>query len=106
MKENRDGTLTINNTQTLTSRSSTGWTYKDKEICEPPPDLDACAGYINSIMVNGKKYKLQCEIVEVHPLTCTKCGAPLELHNGHGTCKYCGTSYSAVMNIVEDKEEK
>lgn len=104
MKENREGTLTINNTQTVTSTSSTSNWWKKQEVCEPPSDLDTCSGYINSIMVNGKKYKLQCEIVEVHPLTCTKCGAPLELHNGHGTCKYCGTSYSAIMGVVEDKK--
>ena len=52
--------------------------------------------------IDGVTYKLRCEIVEVHPLTCTKCGSPLELHNGHGKCEYCGTSYSAIMSIVED----
>ena len=77
--------------------------YKRAEFCEPPEDLDRTNGYISCIMVGGKKYKLRCEIVEVHPLTCTKCGSPLELHNGHGKCEYCGTSYSAIMSIVEDK---
>ena len=59
--------------------------------------------FISAVIINGKKYKLRCEIIEVHPLTCTKCGSPLELHNGHGKCEYCGTSYSAIMSIVEDK---
>lgn len=74
-----------------------------RPICEPPDDFDSDQHYISAMRINGITYKLRCEIVEVHPLTCTKCGSPLEMHNGHGKCEYCGTSYSAVMNIVEDK---
>lgn len=71
-------------------------------ICEAPSDFNSDQRYISKICINGTTYKLRCEIVEVHPLTCTKCGSSLELHNGHGRCEYCGTSYSAVMSIVED----
>lgn len=34
-------------------------------------------GYISKIQLpNGKIYKLKCEIVEIHPMTCIKCGGP------------------------------
>lgn len=59
-------------------------------------------GYISKICIGGKIYKLKCEIVEVHPLICTRCGASLELHNGHGQCPACGTNFSAVMSIKEE----
>ena len=59
-------------------------------------------GYISSIVVNGKRYKLRCEIVEVHAMTCTKCGSPLKLHYGSGTCDYCGTSFSTKFEVVEN----
>lgn len=37
-------------------------------------------GYISKIQLpNGKIYKLKCEIVEIHPMTCIKCGGPVEL---------------------------
>jgi len=71
-------------------------------MCEAPDDFDSDQHYISKIRIGGITYQLRCEIVEVHPLTCTKCGSPLELHNGHGRCEYCGTSYSAIMSIVED----
>ena len=77
--------------------------YKTQDFCEAPNDLNDEVDFISAVIINGKKYKLRCEIVEVHPLTCTRCGSPLELHNGHGKCEYCGTSYSAIMSIVEDK---
>lgn len=77
-------------------------TMAHQSICEPPSDFDSDQHYISKIRIDGITYNLRCEIVEVHPLTCTKCGSPFELHNGHGRCEYCGTSYSAVMSIVED----
>ena len=40
------------------------------------------AGYVNSIQLGDKIYKLQCEVVEVYPMTCPKCGAPIELRYG------------------------
>lgn len=64
---------------------------------------DECDGYISKICLFGKTYKLQCEIVEVHPLICTRCGHPLELHNGSGQCPACGTHFSAVMAIKEEE---
>lgn len=78
-------------------------TEAHRSVCEPPNDFNSDQHYISSVRINGITYKLRCEIVEVHPLTCTKCGSPLELYNGHGKCEYCGTSYSAIMSIVEDK---
>lgn len=32
-------------------------------------------GFISRINLNGKTYGLKCEIVEVRPVTCKKCGA-------------------------------
>ena len=58
--------------------------------------------YISKICIHGVTYKLKCEIVEVHPLICTRCGHSLELHNGSGQCPACGTNFSAVMSIQED----
>ena len=97
---NQLNTKSITITQNLGAQSSI---YARRDFCELPDDTSADQHYITAIKVGSTTYKLRCEIVEVHPLTCTKCGSPLELHNGHGRCEYCGTSYSAVMSIVEDK---
>lgn len=59
-------------------------------------------GYISEICLYGVKYKLKCEITEVHPLICTRCGHPLELHYGRGQCPACGTNFSAVLKVVEE----
>lgn len=59
-------------------------------------------GYIDSIVLpNGKKYALKCTIVEAKPITCTHCGAPVELKFGHGKCEYCDTLYSTHFEIME-----
>lgn len=94
----------MNSTTTLNFNRSNNFTVTEAHtpICEAPDDFDSDQHYISKIRIGGTTYKLRCEIVEVHPLTCTKCGSPLELHNGHGRCEYCGTSYSAIMSIVED----
>lgn len=89
-------------TLTLNNPNNCMITTARRQICEAPDDFDSDQRYISKIRIDGIMYKLRCEIVEVHPLTCTKCGSPLELHNGHGKCEYCGTSYSAIMSIVED----
>lgn len=94
---NSTAILKLNNPNNFVTATSVS-----RPICEAPEDLDSDQRYISKIRINGVTYKLHCEIVEVHPLTCTKCGSPLESHNGHGRCEYCGTSYSAVMSIVED----
>ena len=57
-------------------------------------------GYISRIVVNGKTYKLRCEIVEVYDITCQKCGAQLQLHYGSGRCEYCGTYYSTQLKVI------
>lgn len=58
-------------------------------------------GYISKITVNGKTYALRCEIVEIHPITCPKCGASFELRYGTGKCDYCGTWYSTNFELKE-----
>lgn len=97
---NQLNTKSITIAQNLDAKTSI---YGRRDFCELPDNTSADQQYITAIKVGGTTYKLRCEIVEVHPLTCTKCGSPLELHNGHGRCEYCGTNYSAIMSIVEDK---
>ena len=63
-----------------------------------------CDGYISRIFVNGKTYKLQCEIVEIYPITCPKCGGSFELKYGNGKCPYCNTYYTTQFKLI--KEEK
>ena len=75
---------------------------KLKESLPNTSNSDDCDGYISKICLCGKTYKLRCEIVEVHPLICTRCGHPLELHNGRGQCPACGTNFSAVVQVVEE----
>ena len=66
-------------------------TDKDKEF----------DGYISTIMIDNRIYKLQCEVVEVYPMTCPKCNGPVELKYGHGKCEYCGTNYSTEFKLTE-----
>lgn len=77
----------------------------DKDINVPSKngqqDVNETDGYISKIRVNGKTYKLRCEIVEVYDMTCQKCGAQLQLHYGSGRCEYCGTYYSTQLKIME-----
>ena len=51
-------------------------------------------GYVNKIYIGGTYYKLQCEVIEVHPMICPRCGGNLELHFGEGKCEYCGTNFT------------
>lgn len=63
---------------------------------------ESFAGYVSRIqMPNGKIYKLKCEVTEVYDMTCRKCGSPLQLKYGSGTCSYCGTNYTTQFKIVE-----
>ena len=63
------------------------------------------AGYIREITLpNGKRYKLQCEVVEVYPMTCPKCGGRVELHYGEGNCQSCGTAFTTQFKIIEKPE--
>lgn len=77
------------------------WFAKEKKVEEKPKEEPKFAGYISSINLYGKLYKLKCEVTEVHPMTCPKCGSPLELHYGEGKCDYCGTSYTTKFELVE-----
>ena len=63
--------------------------------------MEEFAGYISKIALGGKKYKLRCEVIEVHPITCKKCGAPFELKYGEGKCDHCGTYYTTKFELVE-----
>ena len=58
-------------------------------------------GYISKICVGGKTYKLRCDVVEVYPMTCPKCGGQLELRYGHGKCQFCGTNFATDFKVVE-----
>ncbi|MBQ7064152.1 MAG: hypothetical protein IJM90_04610 [Firmicutes bacterium] len=58
-------------------------------------------GYISKIMVGGRLYKLRCEVVEVNPIVCKKCGASFELKYGEGRCEHCGTYYTTKFELVE-----
>ena len=59
-------------------------------------------GYISSVTLpNGKKYKLQCEVVEVYPMTCPKCGGHVELRYGDGECQSCGTAFTTQFKLME-----
>ena len=60
-------------------------------------------GYISRIQVNGKIYLLKCEIVEVSPITCPKCGGSFELKYGSGQCPYCDTYFTTELKIKEVK---
>ena len=59
-------------------------------------------GYIKQIqLADGKIYKLQCEVVEVYPMTCPKCGGHVELKYGSGECQSCGTAFTTQFKIIE-----
>ena len=58
-------------------------------------------GYINRITFNGKTYGLRCEIVEIYPITCPKCGCSFELKYGSGRCPACDTYYTTQFKIIE-----
>ena len=66
----------------------------------PKPEID-CDGYVSAICVAGKTYKLRCEVVEVYPITCPKCGASFKLHYGSGQCDHCGTYYTTQFKLQE-----
>lgn len=73
---------------------------KDKDghkINEPEFD-----GFISAICVAGKTYKLRCEVVEVYPMICPRCGGAVELHYGNGNCQSCGTGFTTQFKIVEE----
>lgn len=63
--------------------------------------MDEFAGYIDKIIIQGKIYKLRCEVVEAHPIVCKKCGASFQLKYGEGRCEYCGTYYTTRFSIEE-----
>ncbi len=62
-----------------------------------------CDGYISRVVLpNGKIYKLRCEVVEVYPIICPKCGSSFELRYGYGQCPYCKTNYSTQFKLIEE----
>ena len=58
-------------------------------------------GYISKLSFDGKTYQLRCEVVEVYPITCPKCGASFELKYGSGRCTHCGTYYTTEFKLKE-----
>ena len=58
--------------------------------------------YISEVWLNGKRYKLKCEVVEVYPMICPKCGGHVELKYGNGECRSCGTAFTTQFKIVEE----
>ena len=66
----------------------------------PKPETD-CDGYISKINIYGKTYKLRCEVVEVYPITCPKCGGSFELRYGSGQCDHCGTYFTTQFKLQE-----
>ena len=58
-------------------------------------------GYISKIKIHGKLYQLRCEVVEIYPIMCPKCGASFELKYGSGKCPHCDTYYTTQFKIVE-----
>lgn len=61
-------------------------------------------GYVSKIMLpNGKVYGLRCEIVEVYPITCPKCGCSFELKYGSGKCPACETYYTTQFKLTESQ---
>ena len=71
----------------------------EKGRCIDTPKFD---GYISMIEVHGKLYKLRCEVVEVYPMQCPKCGGRVELKYGTGECQSCGTAFTTQFKIVEE----
>ena len=62
---------------------------------------DKIDGFINRISVDGKLYALQCQVVEVYPIKCPKCGGPFKLRYGNGKCPYCDTHYTTQFKLQE-----
>ena len=59
-------------------------------------------GYINTVCTpDGKRYKLQFEVVEVYPMTCPKCAGKVVLKYGSGECQSCGTAFTTQFKITE-----
>lgn len=59
-------------------------------------------GYISRIALpNGRIYALRCDIVEIYPITCPKCGGSFELKYGNGQCPYCNTYYTTQFKLIE-----
>ena len=57
--------------------------------------------YISRIYLNGKTYGLRCEIVEVYPIICPRCGSSFELKYGNGKCPACETCFTTQFKLVE-----
>ena len=59
-------------------------------------------GYISKIVLpGGKTYALRCDIVEVYPITCPRCGGSFELKYGSGQCPYCNTYFTTQFKLIE-----
>lgn len=73
---------------------------KPEEFLKPD-----CDGYVSRIRLpDGRTYGLRCEVVEVYPITCPKCGSSFELKYGSGQCPYCNTYYTTQFKLVEGEQ--
>lgn len=61
--------------------------------------------WISRIVINGVTYGLRCEVVEVYPIVCPKCGSSFELKYGNGRCPACDTYYTTQFKLVEENKE-
>ena len=64
--------------------------------------MEKIDGYISKICIQGKTYGLKCEVVEIYPIICPKCGASFELKYGYGKCPYCKINYSTQFKLIEE----
>ena len=62
--------------------------------------------YIDSVCINGQKYKIKASLIEAYPINCKNCGASFELKYGSGRCERCGTYYTTEFKIVEKPLEE
>lgn len=84
--------------QLMVNQFTTSATGTSESI--PKPEID-CDGYVSAIRIHGKTYKLRCEVVEVYPITCPKCGGSFELRYGSGQCDHCGTYFTTQFKLQE-----
>lgn len=85
----------------MSTRTNKTRAAKEKKVEEKSKEEPEFAGYISKIRIGNSLYKLKCEVVEAHPITCKKCGASFELRYGEGRCEHCGTYYTTKFELVE-----
>lgn len=70
-------------------------------------EKEKIAGYVSRIMLpDGTVYGLRCEVVEIYPIICPRCGSGFEPKYGSGQCPACGTSFTTQFKLVENNQVK